>query len=278
MDTRARLTQLAALLLVAVVGGALPTTPTPARFKLVIGNKAYSSWSLRAWLALHHAVGVKGFKECCVELAGAGSDANKLALIEHSPTGKVPALDDFLLDVTVWDSLAIAEHIAECYPAAELWPSDPRARAMARSVVAEMHSGFAALRSAMPMNVRRLQETRSSKGSTGSSSSFDSSSFDSSSFDSSSFEPAVLSDMARIMQIWEGCRKEHGRGGPFLFGKFSIADCMYAPVVMRFRRFAPPLSPVASAYCDAIEAWPAMAEWVAAAKEESARIEQYEAS
>ena len=92
----------------------MPTAPKPARFKLVIGNKAYSSWSLRAWLALHHAVGVEEFEECCVELAGAGSDANKAALMKHSPTGKVPALDDRLLDVTVWDSLAIAEHIAEC--------------------------------------------------------------------------------------------------------------------------------------------------------------------
>lgn len=150
------------LLLIVVVAGALPTTPQPPRFKLVIGNKAYSSWSLRAWLALHRAVGDQGFEECCVELAGAGSDANKAALMKHSPTGKVPALDDRLLDVTVWDSLAIAEHVAECYPAAKLWPSDARARAVARSVVAEMHSGFSALRSAMPMNVRRERSSSSS--------------------------------------------------------------------------------------------------------------------
>ena len=255
LDTHARLSLLA-LLLVAAVGSALPNTPQPARFKLVIGNKAYSSWSLRAWLALHHAVGEQGFDECCVELAGAGSDANKVALMEHSPTGKVPALDDHLLDVTVWDSLAIAEHIAECYPAARLWPSDARARAVARSVCAEMHSGFSALRSAMPMNVRRSSSSSSS---------------------SSGFEPAVMSDVARIVQIWEQCRSEYGSLGPFLFGEFSIADCMYAPVVMRFRLFAPSLSPVASAYCDAIAAWPAMVEWVAAAREETARIEQYEA-
>ena len=187
-----------------------------------------------------------------MELAGAGSEANRAALLQHSPTGKVPALDDHELGVTIWDSLAICEHIAECHPSAGLWPSDPSARAaVARAVVMEMHSGFSALRSAMPMNVRkRCPRT--------------------------TFEPAVLRDVERVVQIWERCRAMHGSGGPFLFGAFSIADCMYAPVVMRFLTYEPPLSPVAVTYCDAVASWPALAEWLAEAHREKSRIAQYE--
>ena len=227
----------------------LPSVSGNARFKLVLGNRAYSSWSLRAWLALHHAA--EDFEEVCVELAGAGSDANRETLLKHSPTGKVPALQDRDLRATVWDSLAICEHIAECHPAAGLWPSEPAAKAIARSVAAEMHSGFAALRSAMPMNVRRH-----SPGMT--------------------FSPAVLAEVERIVEIWERCRGQFGTGGPFLFGSFSIADCMYAPIVMRFRTYEPALPPVAAAYCEAVSSWPAVVEWVAAACQEHARIAQYE--
>ena len=131
------------------------------RFALVIGDKAYSSWSLRAWLALHHASGAAGFQEINIELAGAGSDEQRAHIRKFSPNGKVPALIDRAggggggAGLVVWDSLAICEFVSDCFPAAGLWPDDPRDRAVARSAAAEMHSAFGALRSAMPMNVRR---------------------------------------------------------------------------------------------------------------------------
>jgi len=147
------------------------------RLELVVGNKAYSSWSLRAWLALRVAAGSGHFRETNVLLAGAGSDANRDDLWRHSPTGKVPSLKDHRLDITVWDSLAICEAIAEIYPEAQLWPADAAARAVARSVAAEMHSGFSALRSAMPMNTR-LREPRAGYGA------------------------QVAADVARVCQVW----------------------------------------------------------------------------
>ena len=200
----------ASMALTNVVSSPVPTVGS--RFKLVIGNRAYSSWSLRAWLASHHVLGAGGFDTICVELAGAGREANRAALLQHSPTGKVPALDDHELGVTIWDRLVIlwrsdiCEHIAECHQFAGLWPSDPSARAVARAVIMEVHSGLSALRSAMPMNVRkRCPRT--------------------------TFEPAVLRDVERVVQIWERCRAMHGSGGPFLFG----ALCMMGVCMMDSR-------------------------------------------
>jgi glutathione S-transferase len=166
---------------------------------LVIGNKNYSSWSLRAWLALEHS-GVS-YREIVIPL---GQPDTLARLLEQSPSGRVPVLVHD--GVTIWDSLAIGEHLAEALPAAKLWPEDRAARAVARSVSAEMHSGFAGLRSCMPMNVRAKMP---GLGRT----------------------PASLRDIERVRAIWTDCRHRFGQGGPFLFGRFSIADAAYAPVV-----------------------------------------------
>lgn len=231
---------------------------TSPRLKLVIGDRAYSSWSLRAWLVLKRAAlaqgSGEGFQEISVELAGAGNDANKEALKRYSPTGKVPALYDGDLGFTVWDSLAIAEYCSELYPKAGLWPKHPRARAVARSAAAEMHSGFSALRGAMPMNTRRHLPGEGMKD-------------------------GVQTDITRIMELWDECRtvaKVCGCKGDFLFGDFSIADAMFAPVVLRFRTYEPPLTPSAEAYCSTILAMPEIQEWCEEAAVEAHRIEQYE--
>lgn len=222
------------------------------RFEIVVGNKAYSSWSLRAWLALRMAAGAGGFAETCVGLSGSGSDASRADIMRHSPTGKVPALKDHALGVTVWDSLSICECVAEAFPEAQLWPADAAARAVSRSAAAEMHSGFGALRMAMPMNTRRLCSPRQD------------------------WSPQVLADVSRVCEIWELCRGRYSGDGPFLFGRFSIADAMYAPVVLRFRTYAPQLPSVAQAYCATIEGMPEVREWLEAAERETSRIAAYE--
>jgi glutathione S-transferase len=222
-----------------------------ADLTIFIGNKAYSSWSLRAWLALEHASrsGALGapYKEVIIPLAPPGT--RTVAAAAHSPSGKVPALRDG--DLVVWDSLAICEYIAEAFPSAKLWPEDRAARAVARSVSAEMHSGFAALRSHMTMNVRRdpivLPPT-----------------------------PEVSDEVARVQALWADCRTRFGKGGPFLFGRFSIADAMFAPVATRFRTYGVPLDDAARAYVDAIYATPEMQNWIADAKRETWAIEVYE--
>jgi glutathione S-transferase len=204
--------------------------------KLVIGDKNYSSWSMRPWLLLTH-FGIP-FEEVLIELDEAGT---KAAILSYSASGKVPCLvseDGFV----VWDSLAIAETLADRYPQHALWPREPNARARARSISAEMHSGFGALRNAMPMNIRL---TRPGVGT----------------------EPEVLADIARIDTLWRECLA--ASGGPFLFGEFCIADAMYAPVAMRFNSYQPKLSAEAAAYAQRVTASPAVAAWIEAARRET---------
>lgn len=212
--------------------------------KLVIANKNYSSWSMRAWLALK-TVGVD-FDEEVIALRQPGT---RDEILIHSPSARVPVLIDG--DVRVWDSLAICEHLNERFPLAGLWPSAPDARGMARSVSAEMHSSFTSLRANMPMNCRRSAPGEGRA-------------------------PGVELDIDRIVAIWGDCRSQHGGGGPYLFGSLSIADCMYAPVVSRFRTYGVELDGVAADYMTTIEAWPAFQEWVEAAKAETWSIADYD--
>ena len=211
---------------------------------LVIGNKAYSSWSLRPWLLMKQA-GI-AFEEIRLSLYAEGA---KQKLLEHSAAGKVPVLKDG--DMTVWDSLAICEYLAERYPEKQLWPAQPAARARARSISAEMHSGFTNLRNQMPMNVRREIPGRART-------------------------PEVAADVARVETIWNECRSRHGADGPFLFGAFCIADAMYAPVASRFRTYGVALAGAGAQYAAAIHALPAMREWIAGAHAEAEVNPQYE--
>lgn len=211
---------------------------------LVIGNKNYSSWSLRAWLAMKQA-GLD-FTEVRIRLA---TPATRREILLYSPAGKVPVLIDGA--VTVWESLAICEYLAELCPAARLWPEDPAARALARAISAEMHAGFERLRLHMPMNCRaRLP----GKGRA----------------------PGVEDDIDRLTAIWRHCRQRFGGGGELLFGRFTIADAMYAPVVARFVTYEVRLDPVAKAYVEAVWNLSALREWVAAAEAEPERIESEE--
>jgi glutathione S-transferase len=212
---------------------------------LVIGNKAYSSWSLRPWLLLKQ-VGIE-FEEIRVSLYA--EDARQ-TLLQHSPSGKVPVLKD--AGLTVWDSLAICEYLAEKHPQKQLWPAQTAARAHARAISAEMHSGFTNLRSQMPMNVRRTFPDRART-------------------------PEVVAEIARIEAIWNACRMRHGAHGPFLFGTFCIADAMYAPVVSRLRTYGVDLGGAAGQYAQTLHALPAMQEWIAAAHAETEINPQYEA-
>ena len=200
---------------------------------LVIGNKNYSSWSLRPWLAMK-VLGLE-FDEKRIPLYGPGA---KEQILLESPAGKVPILIDG--GVRVWDSLAILEYLAEKHP---LWPFGREARAAARSISAEMHSGFPNLRNHMSMNVRKRYPGR---GRT----------------------PEVLAEVKRINSIWSEAR------GPFLFGEFSAADAMYAPVVLRFRTYEVEVDN--RAYCERMLALPAMKEWIAAAEREKESIPQFE--
>jgi glutathione S-transferase len=209
-------------------------------FTLVIGNKNYSSWSWRPWLALKRT-GVS-FQEVLIHL----DDPDKAARIRaYSPTGKVPVLVHG--DVTVWESLAICEYLAELFPEANLWPGDRSARARARAVATEMHAGFGALRATLSMNLRG-RSTRPR--------------------DESNLPAEVWADIERIVALWDDCRRRYGQGGPFLFGGFTIADAMYAPVVGRFRTYQVPLPPSARDYVEAVWAWPAVREWIDAARTE----------
>jgi glutathione S-transferase len=215
-----------------------------ADIKIYLGNKNYSSWSLRPWLALKQT-GAE-FDEELIPLSEANT---RSTILRYSPSGRVPALIHDGL--TVWDSLAICEYLAESFPAAQLWPTDAAARAVARAVSAEMHSGFAALRNHLPMNMR-------------------------SSFPNRGVTPEVQADINRITAIWRDCRKRFGEGGPFLFGTFTNADAMYAPVVSRFRTYRIELEEEAQAYADAVWALPALQEWLTAAKNEPMIIESAE--
>jgi glutathione S-transferase len=211
---------------------------------LVIGNKAYSSWSLRPWLLMKRA-GIP-FEELRLSLYAEGA---KERILQHSPAGKVPVLKDGRL--TIWDSLAICEYLAEKFPERQLWPADVAARAMARAISAEMHSGFTDLRSQMPMNVRRDIPGRA--GTT-----------------------EVRADISRVEAIWNDCRARYSARGPFLFGAFCIADAMYAPVVTRLRSYGVALDGEAAQYADAIHALPALQEWIAGAHAETEVNPEYE--
>ena len=215
-----------------------------SRYTLVIGNKNYSSWSLRAWLLMKHA-GIP-FDEIRIPLHVAGS---KESLRKYAPSGKVPVLLDDSL--AIWDSLAIAEYLAEHDPDRRLWPQDSAVRAVARSISAEMHSGFGALRSNMSMNCRG-------------------------SFPGVGRTVEVAADVERIQRMWIDCRERFGVAGPFLFGEFTIADAMYAPVVLRFKTYAVQLAPVARQYADTVLGLPALQDWVEAAKAEIEVIPAFE--
>ncbi|MFK8251066.1 glutathione S-transferase family protein [Ancylobacter terrae] len=199
--------------------------------KLLIGNKNYSSWSLRPWIALT-AAGIP-FEEVLVPLGAADFKARVAA---HSPAGRVPVLIDG--PATVWESIAILEHLAERFPDAGLWPADPAARAYARSIATEMHGGFGALRSAAPMNLWRPVEKLA-------------------------LGEAAAQDLARITERWRTARAAYGAGGDFLFGRFGAADAMYAPVASRIRTYDLPVDPVSAAYVAAIHAHPAFVAWKA---------------
>ncbi|HKT18977.1 MAG TPA: glutathione S-transferase [Stellaceae bacterium] len=214
-----------------------------AEFTIYIGNKNYSSWSLRAWLMLKQTGAA--FREVVIPI---GRPTTRAEILRHSPSGKVPALIHGA--VTVWESLAIGEYLAELFPEAKLWPEGREARAAARAVSQEMHAGFLPLRQHFPMNMRSVFER--------------------------AIIPAIQGDIDRITALWHDCRKQFGGGGPFLFGSFTIADAMYAPVVSRFRTFKVPLDPETDAYAAAVTAWPAYQEWLAAARNEPMIIEQWE--
>ncbi len=210
-------------------------------YTLVIGDKNFSSWSLRPWLALK-AAGIP-FAEAPVRLR---QPETKQAILRHSPSGKVPALKTD--GAVVWDSLAILEFLAERHPEAQLWPADAQARAAARSIAAEMHSGFATLRNEMPMDLLAH-------------------------LPSPPIADALAADIRRIVAIWNDTRVRFGDGGPFLFGAFTNADAMYGPVATRFRTYGVDLGRfgddgTASAYMQAILAMPEMAAWTEGALEE----------
>lgn len=207
---------------------------------LVIGNRNYSSWSLRAWLVLRKA--------------GVAFDETRLLLDtpefhaqvgQYSPSRRVPVLRHG--DRTVWDSLAIAEYVNDEFAGGRLWPRDPAARAHARSVSAEMHSGFAALRARMPMNCRAVGRRVP-------------------------VAAALSRDIGRVSAIWHECRERFGRGGPWLYGKFSIADAMYAPVASRFRTYGVVLDGAAGDYARAVLADDDMRWWVAAGTQETETV------
>ena len=208
--------------------------------RLVIANKNYSSWSMRPWVLLTQA-GI-AFEEVLLPFA----QDNRVEGIEaYSPTRKVPVL---MIDgEPVWDSLAICETVAEMFPDRRLWPADAVARSHARSVCAEMHSGFQELRKNMPMNLRTAHP---GKGRT----------------------PGSERDIARIVQLWERCRDRFGGSGPLLFGHFTVADAMYAPVATRFRTYGVTLPPVAESYCDALLDLPAVRAWCEAGAKETAFV------
>lgn len=209
---------------------------------LVIGNHNYSSWSLRPWLVLR-AIG-EPFEMLRIPL---DQPETKARILEHSPAGRVPVLLED--DIVVWESAAIIDHLADSHP--ELWPADPAARAMARSISAEMHSGFAALRNALPMNIRANGRKVAAS-------------------------VEVRADIARIVAIWETARERFGAGGPWLFGAWSAADAMYTPVASRFRSYGIDLSTVAATYRDTALDSPAMRDWTRLAEAETETIEHEE--
>lgn len=207
-------------------------------YTLYLGNKNYSSWSLRGWLAAK--LSGAPFHEVIVQLSGVHNHEWR----KFSPTARVPALHDG--DVVVWDSLAIAEYLAERH--AGMWPADPVARAHARSIACEMHSGFSHLRNDMTMCIKERVDVRP-------------------------WSPGLATDIARVAEIWTGARQRFGKDGPYLMGAFSLADAFYAPVAFRFRTYGVALDGAAGAYLEALTAHPFLREWEAAARAETAVVE-----
>jgi len=210
---------------------------------LVIGNKNYSSWSLRPWLLLK--LGRIPFSEVRVPLYQENSE---MAIRRHSPSGKVPVLRDG--DFVVWESLVICEYLAERFPKIPGWPEELRARTMAKALCAEIHAELRALRSELPMNCRE-EGVRVDL----------------------SFE--AQREVSRVLQLWRESRKNFGEKGPWLFGEFSIADAFYAPVALRFRSYSIPLGVVEQEYADALLGLEPLQEWVYAAKQEAEVIEKF---
>jgi glutathione S-transferase len=211
---------------------------------LVIGNRNYSSWSLRPWIAMR----VAGI-EFTDEVIPLDEPETKRRIAAHSGAGRVPVLHHG--EVTVWESLAILEYVAETWADAQLWPAAAGARAMARAAAAEMHAGFEALRKHCPMNMRRAPAPIE-------------------------LPPEVMADARRIEELWRACRDAHGGDGPFLFGRFSNADAMFAPVVNRFDVYAIEVSGPSRAYMEAVMALPAWQSWKAAAEAETWTIQTEE--
>ena len=212
--------------------------------KLIVGNKNYSSWSMRPWVLLTQA-GIP-FEEEVLRFDSFDADSNfKKTISGVSPTAKVPVLVDE--ELAIWDTLAIAEYLAEQFPEKHLWPQDKAARARARSVCAEMHSGFTGLRGNCPMNIEAaLPEVGALLWRD---------------------KPAVRSDMLRLVQMWSGLLAEFG--GPMLFGPFSIADAYFAPVCMRINTYALPVPPAIADYVRRVTALPGVAAWIAGALAEN---------
>ena len=213
--------------------------------KLVIANKAYSSWSLRPWILLA-TFGIP-FEQVVIPM---GMPDTKKKMLKYAPTGKVPSLQDG--EISVYESIAVIEYLAEKYPKKNIWPKNKAARALARSLSAEMHAGFQAMRQHLPTNFRRPVKKRD-------------------------LTPEVEADVARIEAAWKNTRKAFGKGGPFLFGKFCAADAMFAPVVNRLHTYDVPVSKKTRAYMDAIMALPAWRAWIADAEAETWSLEKYDA-
>jgi glutathione S-transferase len=217
------------------------TSKSNERYTLIIGNKNYSTWSLRSWL-LMRAKEIP-FNEFLLPL---DTDEFEQKIHEYSPSGYVPVLIDG--ETSIWDSLAIAEYLAEIFPEKHLWPADAAARARARSISAEMHSGFPSLRRELPMNLRRPIGVVS-------------------------FDKDAQRDIYKIFEIWRGCREEFGSAGSFLFGDFTVADAFYAPVATRFRTYGLELDEIVGSYVKAIHELPAFREWQQAAMDETWVVE-----
>jgi len=213
--------------------------------KLVIGNKNYSSWSMRPWLALR--ANNIAFDEVFIPLYTGEADKQRILNFTHS--GKVPALIDG--DVTIWDSLSIIEYVAERFPETRLWPEDRARRAHARSISAEMHSGFAALRNECGMNLHRP-------------------------IGAIPLSADARANVTRIQEIWIECRERYGKLGPYLFGAFGAADAMFAPVVHRFRTYAIAVAPEVQAYMETMMSLPAFQQWTRAGVAETLVIDRFE--
>ncbi len=217
-----------------------------SEFTIVLGNKTYSSWSLRGWLMLK--LTGAAFDEVVVPL---DRPETKAAIRAHSPSGRVPTLKADGL--AVWDTLAIAEYLHERFPEAGLWPENPVARARARSVAAEMHAGFPALRARLPMDLKR-EPPEPGAG--------------------IAVDGALAGEIARIVAIWGDCRTRFGGAGDFLFGRFGAADAFYAPVATRFVTYGVVLEGGVADYRDALMARPDLRQWIAAANAEPWVIEE----